>query len=83
MNKYFYFAVIRFEVVGTTRDGRPKLGPVTHFGKCYSTAKKALMANIPFIIGHLGERFTVVGFPKELDLDERGVSRGYKDDNPE
>lgn len=84
MNKYFYFAVIRFEEVVIAGDERTKRVPVTHFGRnIYATPQEAYDANKDWVCNHLGERFTVTGFPKRLKLDERGVSSGFIDDLPE
>lgn len=81
MAQYFYFAVIRFEEVVVAGAARPKRVPVTHFGKnVYSTPQEAYDANREWVCRHLGERFTVAGFPKRLKLDEHGVSSGYVDD---
>lgn len=78
MNKYFYFAVIRFEEVAEQGTARTRRVPVTHFGKSvYASAALAVIANIGWICNHVGERFTVCGFDHQLNLDERGVSQGY------
>lgn len=83
MNKYFYFAVIRFEEVMKAGATRPNRVPVTHFGRnCYSSAEEAIEANKEWMCRHLGERFTVVGFEKKLVLDKHGISQGYVDDSP-
>ena len=78
MNNYFYFAVIRFEetvMAGTTRTKRV---PVTHFGKnAYATPMDCIKANETWMASHIGERFSVCGFPKKLKLDEHGISHGY------
>lgn len=76
MNKYFYFAVVRFEEV-TIAGQRTKRAPVTYFGKnVYSNAGLAIIANIGWICNHVGERFAVCGFEHQLDLVD-GVSQGY------
>ena len=81
MNKFFYFAVIRFEEVDAQGAGRTKRVPVTHFGRnAYSSAEAAIEANKSWICTHLGERFTVAGFEKRLNLDERGISHGFVED---
>lgn len=81
MNKYYYFAVIRFEEVDAQGAGRTKRVPVTHFGKnAYATPEAALDANRMWICKHLGERFTVAGFDRQLKLDENGISHGYIED---
>lgn len=84
MNKYFYFAVIRFEEVIVAGAERTKRVPVTHFGRnAYATPQEAYDANKEWVCNHLGERFTVAGFPKRLKLDERGISQGFMEDLPE
>lgn len=78
MHKYYYFAVIRFEEVMKAGATRPNRVPVTHFGKnAYSTPEECVNANLAWMCKHIGERFSVCGFDKRLDLDERGVCRGY------
>lgn len=83
MNKYYYFAVIRFEEAVNAGDGRTKRVPVTHFGRnAHATPEAALDANRIWICKHLGERFTVCGFDRQLKLDENGISHGYAEDIP-
>lgn len=82
MNKYFYFAVIRFEDQMTAGATRPHRVPVTHFGKnAYATPQEAYEANKEWVCKHLGERFTVCGFPKQLKLDAHGISQGFVEDS--
>lgn len=77
MNKYFYFAVIRFEEVAEQGATRTKRVPVTHFGKnVYASAALAVIANIGWICNHVGERFTVCGFEHQINVVD-GVSQGY------
>ena len=81
MNKYYYFAVIRFEEVMTAGATRTKRVPVTHFGRnAYATPEACVNANISWIATHCGERFSVCEFPKRLKLDEHGVSQGFLED---
>lgn len=69
MYNYFYFAEIRFEEVRSTGAARPKFVPVTYYGRSvYSNAALAVIANIGWICKHVGKRFTVCGFDRQLDL---------------
>lgn len=79
MCKYFYFCVTRFEDVYDTRIGRTKRVPVCHFGKnVYGSAILAVLANAAWMCKHLGERFSITGLEHQLELDENGVSQGFK-----
>ena len=86
MKQYFYFAVIRFEEVMVAGQARAKRVPVTHFGKnAYDTPMECIKANEAWMAAHVGERFSICGFPKKLKLDEHGISCGYveePDDQP-
>lgn len=78
MNKYFYFAVVRFEEQVIAGQARTKRVPVTHFGKnAYATAMECIKANETWMANHIGERFIICGFPKKLNLDEHGISHGF------
>ena len=77
MNKFYYFAVIRFEETVMAGSERTKRVPVAHYGKPYSSAKEAVEANLQWMCNHIGERFSVCCFDKQLKLDENGVAHGF------
>ena len=82
MNKYYYFAMERFEEVASEGTARTKRVPVMYLSKTvFSTPEDAYDMGKAYVVSHVNSnlRFKIVGFDEPARLDERGRFLGLEE----
>ena len=76
--KFFYFGVRMKEVV-VDATSTPRQREVVRWApKVYNSAAEAAAAAANAMVTRLGVSFFIQGFNRELDIDNQGVSKGFK-----